>query len=71
MQRDTFSVVIPTRERAETLRYCLRTCLDQEFDDYEVIVSDNHSSPATRAVVDEAGSAKVRYFRTPAPLAMS
>ncbi|HSQ54984.1 MAG TPA: glycosyltransferase family 2 protein, partial [Gemmata sp.] len=66
-----FSVVIPTRERAETLRYALHTCLDQKFDDYEIVVSDNDSSPATREVVAEAKSAKVRYFRTPRLLAMS
>ncbi len=66
-----FSVVIPTRERAETLRFALRTCLNQSFDDYEVIVSDNFSSPATRAVVEEAGSPKVRYVRTAEPVAMS
>jgi glycosyltransferase involved in cell wall biosynthesis len=66
-----FSVVIPTRERAATLRHCLRSCLDQQFDNYEVIISDNQSSPATRAVVDEAASSKVRYVRTPAPLAMA
>jgi glycosyltransferase involved in cell wall biosynthesis len=66
-----FSIVIPTRERADTLRFALRTCLDQTFDDYEVIVSDNHSSPATKVVVDEAASPKVRYVRTAEPLAMS
>ncbi|WP_439621791.1 glycosyltransferase [Gemmata sp.] len=66
-----FSVVIPTRERADTLRHALRTCLDQTFDDYEVIVSDNCGSPATRAVVDEAGSDRVRYVRTSEPVAMS
>ncbi|HEY1189039.1 MAG TPA: glycosyltransferase family 2 protein [Gemmata sp.] len=66
-----FSVVIPTRERAGTLRYALRTCLDQQFDDYEVVVSDNFSSPATKAVVDEARSPKVRYVRTPEPLALT
>ena len=66
-----FSVVIPTRERAETLRFALRTCLDQTFDDYEIIVSDNFSSPATRAVVDECRSPKVRYVRTAEPVAMS
>lgn len=66
-----FSVVIPTRERADTLRYALQTCLDQTFDDYEVIVSDNCGSPATRTVVDELGSEKVRYVRTAEPVAMS
>lgn len=71
MPAPRFSVVIPTRERADTLRFALQTCLDQAFDDYEVIVSDNHSSPATKAVVDEAASPKVRYVRTPEPVAMS
>jgi hypothetical protein len=71
MSRVRFSVVIPTRERADTLRFTLRTCLDQAFDDYEVIVSDNCSSPATKAVVDECASPKVRYVRTAEPVAMS
>src|SRR5262245_20675383 len=66
-----FSVVIPTRERAETLRHALRTCLNRKFDDYEVIVSDNDSAPPMRAVVDEVAGPKVRYVRTPDALAMS
>ncbi len=66
-----FSIVIPTREGAQTLRYTLQTCLAQRFDDYEVIVCDNCSGPATRAVVEAAASPRVRYVRAPAPLAMS
>jgi glycosyltransferase involved in cell wall biosynthesis len=66
-----FSVVIPTRERADTLRWSLQTCLDQDFDDFEVVVCDNHSSPATREAVEEAASPRVRYVRAPRPLAMS
>src|SRR5580698_6500214 len=66
-----FSVVIPTRERPATLRHCLRTCLNQNFDDYEVIVSDNGSIAATREVVDEAASPKVRYVKTPEPLSLA
>lgn len=38
-----FTVVIPTRERARTLHFTLRTCLAQAFDDFEVLVSDNQS----------------------------
>lgn len=66
-----FSIVVPTCERAATLRFALRTCLDQAFDDYEVVVSDNHSTPETKAVVDACGSPKVRYVRTPERVAMS
>ncbi len=71
MAQPRFSVVIPTRERADTLRWSLRTALDQEFDSFEVVVCDNHSSPATREVVEAANSPKVRYVRAPRPLAMS
>jgi glycosyltransferase involved in cell wall biosynthesis len=71
MPEPKFSVVIPTRERAGTLRYALRTCLEQDYDDYEIIVCDNHGGPATRQVVDEAASPRVHYVRAPRPLAMS
>ena len=63
--------MIPTRERAATLGHALRSCLDQQFEDYEIVVADNASSPATRALVDEIAAPRVRYFRTPGPLAMA
>jgi len=71
MKQPRFSLVIPTRERAETLRYSLQTCLEQDFEDYEIIVADNHSSPATREVVDAVASPRVKYLRANRPLAMN
>lgn len=71
MGRPRFSIVIPTRERADTLRWSLQTALDQDFDSYEIVVCDNHSSPDTREVVEAAASPRVRYVRAPRPLAMS
>jgi glycosyltransferase involved in cell wall biosynthesis len=71
MTRPRFSVVIPTRERATTLRFTLQTCLAQEFHDYEIVVSDNSSSPPTRQLVEEMADERIRYVRTPRPLAMS
>ena len=70
MSRPQISVVVPTRERADTLRYCLRTCIAQDFDNYEVLVCDNHSSPATRQVVDELAHPRLRYIRADRPLGM-
>lgn len=72
MSRPFFSIVIPTRNRHETLPYAIKTVLQQDFEDYEIIVSDN-SDPdndlSQKAVADFA-SEKIRYFRTPKPLAM-
>lgn len=71
MMRPRFSIVIPTRERADTLYFTLQTCLAQEFDDYEIIVCDNCSSEATKRTVDASHSARIRYVRSDQPLAMS
>ena len=71
MPSPRFSLVIPTRDRASTLAYALRTCLSQEFEDFEVVVSDNDSPPATREVVESFGDRRIKYVRTPNALAMT
>jgi glycosyltransferase involved in cell wall biosynthesis len=71
MSMPRFSIVIPTRERADTLRHTLRTCLAQDFQDFEVVVSDNDSSPAVREVVESFADPKIKFVRTPHLLAMS
>ena len=60
-----FSIVIPTRNRPEYLRHCLRTCLAQEESADEILVCDNsspeHAAQTERVIID-AGSAVVRYM---------
>jgi hypothetical protein len=65
------SVVIPTRNRSRTLAFTLQTCLAQQFDDCEFVVSDNGDSPETRQTVSAFADARLRYVRTPGPLAMT
>jgi hypothetical protein len=66
-----FSIVIPTRDRPDTLRHSLTTCLDQEFDDYEVLVSDNGTARPADDVVSEFDSNRLRYVKPPRVLAMT
>lgn len=66
-----FSIIIPTRERPNTLKYTLLTCLHQDFENYEIIVCDNNCSPLTKAVIEEINSEKVVYVRSDRTLAMS
>ena len=66
-----FSVVVPTRERPETLYHTLGSILDQDHDNYEVVVHDNCSSPATREVVDSLACDKLKYHRSETSLAMT
>jgi glycosyltransferase involved in cell wall biosynthesis len=70
MSNPRFSIVIPTRERHETLKYAIESCLAQDFEDYEVVVCDNYSSASTKQVVDEFASPHIRYFRSEKPLSM-
>jgi glycosyltransferase involved in cell wall biosynthesis len=71
MEPPRFSIVVPTRERTETLRHTLRTCLRQDFDDYEIVVSDNGRTSATRDLIRGLADPRVRCVSTPRPLAMS
>lgn len=48
-----FSVVIPTYNQADFLRIALKSVLDQEFDDFEIIVVNNFSTDHTLDVVSE------------------
>ena len=66
-ERPFFSIVIPTRNRAGLLPHALRSALAQTWQDYEILVSDNHSTDATPEVVGEVGADRVRYVRTPSP----
>lgn len=67
------SVVIPTRERAETLAFTLRTAIEQEYDNLEILVSDNASNDSTRDVVKNyiKEDSRVRYINPGQRLGMS
>src|SRR5680860_1583060 len=54
---DYVSVVVPTRNRADTLRQCLNSLLDQDYPrkSFEIVVVDNGSTDDTpRVVMEEA-----------------
>lgn len=65
-----FSVIIPTRNRAHLLTHALQSALNQTFDEYEIVVSDNCSQDDTAGVVQEVGGSRVRYVRPDRTLSM-
>lgn len=72
MGKPHFTILVPTRDRAETLFYTLKTCINQNYDNYEVIVSDNFSSDNTKAVVDEySNHDQIRYINPGRRLSMT
>jgi glycosyltransferase involved in cell wall biosynthesis len=66
-----FSIVIPTRARADTLRHALKTVLAQTDRDFEVIVHESGEDPATAAAVAEFDDPRIRFFKTGEPVRMT
>jgi glycosyl transferase family 2 len=66
-----FTVIIPTRERCDTLVAALRTCTQQRYDRLEIIVSDNVSTDRTAEVVKSFGDSRIRYVNPGRRMAMT
>ena len=71
MSEPLFSLIVPTLNRAYTLRYVLQTILSQGLTDYELIVSDNRSSDNTAEVVREVCGERAVYVKPDRRLSMS
>lgn len=71
MANPRITVVIPTRERCGVLEYSLRTATAQDYDNLEIIVSDNFSEDDTRDTVHRANDSRIRYLNTGKRLSMS
>lgn len=54
------SVIIPTCDRAHLLERAVNSVLSQNFDDYEVIVVDDHSRDDTLEVIERLQDKRVR-----------
>lgn len=48
-----FTVIIPTKDRAQYLKETLKTCTNQDYDNLEIIVSDDGSIDNSREMVEE------------------
>lgn len=71
MTAPRFTIIIPTRERAATLKHSLATVTAQDFPALEILVSDNFSSDDTAAVVAANPDKRIRYLNTGRRLSMS
>lgn len=68
-----FSIVIPARNNAYTLKYTIQTILEQRNvskDEFELVISDNSDSGnnAIKNLVDSFDNPQIKYFRTPTEL---
>jgi len=66
-----FSIIIPTRQRHDTLKYSIQSVINQSYKDFELVVMDNFSSPETAEVVASYEDSRIKYYRTDERLSMS
>ena len=71
MNHHKFSIIIPTKDRAITLHSALKTCIQQEYDNLDIIVSDNGSLDNTKEVVNNFNDPRIKYINTGKRMNMS
>jgi glycosyltransferase involved in cell wall biosynthesis len=59
------SICIPTYNRASMLKRALQSALTQDYQNIEVVVSDNASTDGTQNIVHAFNDPRVRYYRNP------
>jgi glycosyltransferase involved in cell wall biosynthesis len=63
-------IIIPTKDREQTLYFSIQTALLQDYDNFEVIVSDNNSSADIKALVSSFKDDRLKYQRSEKSLSM-
>lgn len=65
------TIVVPTRNRRDTLSHTLRTILSQRCPSIEIIVSDNFSEDGTRDYISTLCDPRLKYINTGNRVSMS
>jgi glycosyltransferase involved in cell wall biosynthesis len=71
MNNPYFSILLPTKNRANYLKESILSVLLQDFDSYELIISDNFNTFETKNVIEEfINHPNLKYYRTESELSM-
>lgn len=66
-----YTIVIPTRNRAEYLPFAIESVLSNRRDDIELVVSDNYSADGTAAYLLGLSDHRIKVVRPPVEMPMS
>ncbi len=61
------SVLIPTHDRPERLRLAILSVLKNDFDDFEIVISDDSESGSGESVARTFNDTRIFYHRKPLP----
>ncbi len=59
-----FSVLLPTRNRLELLRFAIETVRRQDYENWEIVVSDNNSDEDIRGFINSLADNRIVYLRS-------
>ncbi|OIN56363.1 glycosyltransferase family 2 protein [Arsenicibacter rosenii] len=71
MEHKQFTIIVPTRERAEILEHTLRTCTTQDYENLTILVSDNYSQDGTADVINSFKDPRIKYINPGKRLSMT
>ncbi len=63
-----FSILLPTRNRLDLLKFAVQSVLDQDYQDWEIVVSDNASEDDVAGYARSLADERVKYLRSDALL---
>ena len=63
-----FSILLPTKNRLDLLRYAIETVRRQDYSTWEIVVSDNHSEEDIGGYVASLADPRIIHVRTERPL---
>ena len=67
-----FSILLPTRNGGKYLKNCILSVLEQNYDDYELIISDNANNDETQEIINSfLPNNKLIYLRQDTVLSVS
>lgn len=58
-----FSLILPTLNRPNLLKYCLKSLLNQSFNEFEIIIIDQSDNDETKQLVSEIDDSRILYKR--------
>lgn len=59
----TVSVCIPTHNRPHFLKKAIESVFIQDFDDFDIVISDNSNNNDSRDLINSIGSKIIKYFK--------
>jgi len=63
IKKPFFSIIIPTYNRVDDLRFAIRQLLNQDFTDFEIVILDNNSLDRTEKIVKSFNDKRIKYFK--------